>query len=515
MIYRSNCLFGVDVLVDFGVKRAGCADYSMPDCELTMKNTRLDSSDGVVRARRLHLRGGGGASLGLSLGACVVISAASTVLGQSGTPVPHQFVVRVGSSATIETIAAGIGATIQRRDDVSRAYLVETGEASNDDETEVELSGDGGVDGAERNRVILPPESHTQSFFLNVIEPDYVNQPALDLTGMRGAHSLSVGTGVVVAILDTGVDSHPMFAGLLLAGYDAINETAGGGEQANMLDDDGDGLIDEAVGHGTLVAGVVHAAAPGAMLLPVRVLNSDGVGTSFSVATGIRWAIANGAQVINLSLSTPIESGIMADAVREARAAGIVVVAAVGNGGVNEAAFPADNGGVLGVAATAPDDRLAAFSNFGTSVSLCAPGVGIVGTATDGGYWSSNGTSLSAPLVAGAAALLRSYAPSAVLSDISGWLEDSATNIVALNPSMVGAMGSGRLDARVALVLARRDSGCVADLDRDGQLNPDDLADYISAFFAEPPLAEADFNVDGVTNPDDLADYIVAFFEGC
>ena len=113
-------------------------------------------------------------------------------------------------------------------------------------------------------------------------------QYALRLLGVSAAHDVSTGSGVIVAVLDTGIDPHhEVLAGMILPdGYNFVDDNYDVSDVANGLDDDNDGDIDEMVGHGTVVAGVVAAVAPDAALLPVKVLDSDGSGTTFQAAQG-------------------------------------------------------------------------------------------------------------------------------------------------------------------------------------------------------------------------------------
>src|SRR5262249_15756207 len=146
-------------------------------------------------------------------------------------------------------------------------------------------------------------------------------QPAAAAMHLSLAHVISSGEGVRVAILDTGIDpTHPAFAGRIATSWDFLNEQPGATDVAEGLDTNGDGVVDEAWGHGTHVAGIVTLTAPAAQLLIGRVLDSDGQGDVITVACGIRWAIANGARVINLSLGSLSDSPAIRSALAEAAA---------------------------------------------------------------------------------------------------------------------------------------------------------------------------------------------------
>jgi subtilisin family serine protease len=257
------------------------------------------------------------------------------------------------------------------------------------------------------------------------------------------------------------------------------------------------------VGHGTFVAGLIAAVAPDARLLPVTVLNSDGVGDGWSFVKGIYYAIDRGVEVLNMSLSTTYDSMIVYDAVVEARNLGIVVVSPAGNFNNNdEREYPAmwdDNEpGPLefvgfGVAATDYQDVKAAFSNYDDHLFISAPGASlpavgggvptparsIVSTLPGNRYEIWEGTSFSVPLVAGTVALVRSQHPEwpadvSTFANLRTVLKNSSVNIDGQNPQYVGELGFGRLNAGAA-ALAGPIAPRLGDLNADGAVNVLDL----------------------------------------
>ena len=231
---------------------------------------------------------------------------------------------------------------------------------------------------------------------------DQVNIPEVWSSGYTGS-------GVVVSVIDTGVDAtHPEFAGRMVPGRDFISG--------------GNGFLDEN-SHGTHVAGTIAAAnnfigvtgvAPEARIMPVRVLDQDGNGSLSDVISGIRWSVENGADVINLSLGGGGYSQSMADTIQYATNRGSVVVMSSGNEGANSPAYPAAHASENGIAVGAANMNgdLARFTNrSGLNVLdyVTAPGVDIYSTLPNDGYGFMSGTSMASPHVAGIAALFKQY----------------------------------------------------------------------------------------------------------
>jgi serine protease len=255
----------------------------------------------------------------------------------------------------------------------------------------------------------------------------------LKRVGAERAWEYACGRGVTVAVIDTGVacwDKGPFSRGSDLEGtrcergYDFVNDR---GEAA---DDHGHGThvagtIAQTTNNGKGAAGLAFCAN----LMPIKVLTRQGWGTVANVAEGIRFAADEGAKVINLSLGGPIRSRILEEAVKHALGRGVVVVAAAGNSG-RSVGWPAAYEGVVAVSASDASDKIAWFSSRGPEVAIAAPGVGVTQqTVCDGGknhcelFGTFNGTSMAAPHVAGAAALLISAGvtdPDAVRAALAG-----------------------------------------------------------------------------------------------
>ena len=368
------------------------------------------------------------------------------------------------------------------------------------------------------------PEGKTGSIFTDSISmPNYRAQYGLDQIGISfgrtSAHDDSTGAGVVIAVLDTGVDaSHPELAGRVLPGLDLIDHDANPADVGNMADDDGDGLIDEMTGHGTFVAGILRLVAPDAKLLPIRVLNSDGVGDGWTLTKGMYEAIDRGVEVINLSLGSTYDTATVELAVAEAAALGIPVFASAGNFNRSEPREYQAMGEGLGVAATDWNGVKATFSNYSERLFISAPGdaganpddpsTTIVSTLPDGDYGSWEGTSFATPFVSGTAALIRAKHPDweadfDAYVQMTTILAASAVDIYPLNPQYADEeeLGVGRLDAFAAVQLGPS-APALGDLNADGVVDSSDLFSLLSDWSLVH--SSADLDGDGVVDTGDL-----------
>jgi subtilisin len=253
---------------------------------------------------------------------------------------------------------------------------------------------------------------------IEYIEPDYEVTIAAEVlpwgidridaelvwNGTQGGHDVGLGRnagdGFKIAILDTGIDyTHPDLANNVKGGVSFVDYTT------DYMDDHG---------HGTQCAGIAAAedndigaigVAPKAHLYAVKVMSSEGYGSTSRLLAGIEWATDNGMNVISMSIGSHEWAFVVENACNEAYSAGIVLVAAACN--ANESVWcPAAFDSVIAVGATDSNDARASFSNFGPELELMASGVGIYSTELGGGYTSSTGTSMAAPHVSGTVALL-------------------------------------------------------------------------------------------------------------
>jgi hypothetical protein len=312
------------------------------------------------------------------------------------------------------------------------------------------------VDDAEDDVVVDNPEGGASTIPAGTTElaASIRPQPELVRIGLAAASARATGAGVLVAVVDTGIDaSDPFLAGALEpVGFDVVDRDGDPGEARNLADDDGDGLVDEGFGHGTFVASLVHAVAPDARLAAFRVLNSDGFGLVSWLAEGITRAADAGAHVINISIGMQQQANVVKRAVEYARSRGAVVVASVGNTGLDSVAFPSAYSDTFAVTAVTPGDLRAVFAAYGSGVDLSAPGTDLLGAhpgfATRTARWS--GTSFSAALVSGACALVRELGPGLDPQTVQQAVEAASVDVDPLNPAFQGRLGRGRLDLDAA-----------------------------------------------------------------
>jgi len=288
----------------------------------------------------------------------------------------------------------------------------------------------------------------TISFYDGDPAPEkYYDQPLSPIIDLGNAQTYLPGVPSLVAVIDTGVDaSHSLLANRIHpAGYDFTQDAVGAPDVGDGLDNDFDGLVDEAVGHGTHIAGTIVLINPDAWILPLKVLDSDGNGTSFDVAEAIYHAVANGAQVINLSLGMAGESVAVAEALEFAHELDVEVYAAAGNTGDYGISFPASHHDVYAVTAVDDQDVKASFASFGPEVDLAAPGVEIY-SAMPGEAWAWwSGTSMSTAVVSGIASMVCSIDP--VEHEGGKDMKNGCVELELLNPAYYDLLGYGRVDA--------------------------------------------------------------------
>lgn len=390
---------------------------------------------------------------------CVIaLQPARSALAAAPRYVEGEVVVQINpaSGATIATInAAYRTTTIAALTPELAIYLLRTPPGVSTAQIVDQMALDTRLLFAEPNFISEAPEGDPRGIgaWAGTDPSPYVGQTARDLLGLPQAQQISRGAGIVVAVLDTGVQlDHPALRNRLAAArYDFIDGDTTPADAGNGADDDQDGTPDEMVGHGTHVAGIVLLVAPDARIMPLRVLDSDGHGDFFRVAAAIDYAVDHGAQVINLSLGAADESDAIEDAVRRASKRGVMVVAAAGNLNTNARQYPAGANCALPVTSVGANDVKSAFSNYGSWIDVSAPGETIYSAFPPSGYASWSGTSMATPFVAGQAALIRARAPGANPRSIATLIGTTARPIDGANPSFDGELGAGRIDVGASL----------------------------------------------------------------
>ena len=418
------------------------------------------------RLRASACRAGLGAtlaiSLGLGLGLAPLPLAAQT---SAESRIDGEVLVQLRANADLPAVQSRYRLSLLSRFGARPIFRFGVPAGTQVDAAIAALNADPRVVAAEANVRAGAPEARIRSVWAVGTPEQYGNQWAAAALALPQAHAHASGQGQTVAVLDTGVDaSHPMLSGRLLPGRDFVDGDLDPAEVRTAGS--------PAYGHGTHVAGLVALAAPGALIMPLRVLDGRGEGNLWVLAEALLHAVdpdgnpftRDGARVINMSLGTLQrtslleavtrlvqcdddddddnesektkdrfkDSGYQGDRDRCNVLGSAVVIAAAGNSGSStERQYPAAESatGTLAMAASTPSGGIASFSNRGPWVSLAAPGQAVVSTLPGGAYGSWSGTSMAAPLAAGVAALLFELNPDWKPEDISKRLIESAVSL--------------------------------------------------------------------------------------
>lgn len=381
--------------------------------------------------------------------------------------VPGEILVKLRKADALTALLNKYGLTLKARFGSRPIFRLVAGPLADVPSTVAALARENDVLMVEENVINGSPEARKNIVWAIGTQQQYQQQWAQAALRLPDAQSVSTGSGVRIALLDTGVDAtHPLLAGKLLPGYDFVDDDQDPSEVGSPSD--------IGFGHGTHVAGIITTVAPDARIMPLRVLDSQGMGNTWVLAEALLYAIDpdgdpstdDGAQVINMSLGTVTRTRILAAVARLAScnfvgapgrtqvsdddgddesdsgfnddkrrclgSHGAVVVAAAGNDGTPSVReYPAAEGvdGLIAVGASDQTRRLAKFSNSGSWIDLAAPGDGITSSVPGGGYATWGGTSMAAPWVAGTAALVLANEPRLTPKEVVRRLDNSASPI--------------------------------------------------------------------------------------
>ena len=320
----------------------------------------------------------------------------------------------------------------------------------------------------------------------------YVQQPAMTVINAPAGQRRSTGAGIV-AIIDSGVDpKHPVLSSVLVPGYDFTRDLPGMASELADLSQSTAAVLEQSTaavleqttviqlnqsvaaileqstaaalaarkpptffGHGTMVAGLVHLVAPTAQIMPLKAFTADGKAHTSDIVRAIYYATKHGARVINMSFKMGQFSDELMRAVNFADRKGAICVASVGNEAKPDLVYPAALGNVVGVGSTTLNGERSAFSNYGADlVTVAAPGEALVTTYPGKHYAQVWGTSFSAALVSGGAALLIG----SVNSDTRVSLEQADARRAFSQAVGCGScdLGSGRIDLGAAVQYIRQ-----------------------------------------------------------
>ena len=333
-------------------------------------------------------------------------------------------------------------------------------------------------------------ENHIYSVHEAPNDSLYNQQWYLDTVNIEEAWKQMQGISKIpVAIIDTGIDYDHEDLGAHIwinEGEDINGDGIFNKLDINNVDDDGNGYIDDVMGwdftdasyfpdggdylerdndpddehgHGTAVAGIVGAVmdnlhgiagiAPNCLLMNLRAGTAQGLLEEDDVASAIVYAVDNGARVINMSFGDDYASPLLRDVIRYAADANCILVASAGNSGSADIHYPSGYSNTISVGATNDNDQRAGFSNYGTTIDMVAPGVNIMTTKIGDRYEHFSGTSASAPVVAGLAALILSQSGDLGNEDVLGILKSSCIDLGIRGHD--DQFGAGRVDAELAM----------------------------------------------------------------
>jgi subtilisin family serine protease len=392
--------------------------------------------------------------------------------GNTDPNLPGEILVQLRSTAALGPLLNTYPLSVVSQFGARPIYRLKVAGAADANATIAALLTNPNVLNAEPNFVHQSPEARKASAWTIGTPGMYVAQWAPAAMRLPEAQRLSTGAGVSIAVLDTGVDSqHPALAGKLVPGFNFVDYNTNTAEVGNWTTNPG-------YGHGTHVAGLVAMVAPSATIMPLRVLDANGMGNAWVLAEAMLYAVDpdrnpatnDGVQVINMSLGSisrthildtvaklaacdvaPViidpldplaDPGYDGDRTRCNAFSGAVIIAAAGNDGSKDIRqYPAAEGayGLIAVTSSSLNKQLSPFSNFGSWVHVAAPGEGITSAIPGGAYGTWSGTSMASPLTAGTVALVRAANPAMTPKDVARRVTRISANLCGTNLRQVDA----------------------------------------------------------------------------
>ncbi|MBU6428488.1 MAG: S8 family serine peptidase [Cyanobacteria bacterium REEB65] len=403
-------------------------------------------------------------SLGLLAGCGTIPQAAPLIPQQASTPTaqakapavaaPPKDVSSAVPGEIIVKFKAGQSTNIPGADEISDvlgipgAHVYKLQSGTYDTQSVASLADDPRIEWAEPRYLCHAADVGQPVYYPDPTQADMFNEQ-WDMFKVAAPAAWGVVKGnssVLVADVDSGVDyTHPALQESVVKGH-------------NFVDGNDDPMDDPNTGHGTHTAGTIAAngsvvgVAFGVKVLAVKVLDSNDYGTDDQVAAGIDYAVQAGVKILNLSAGDTDLSNVLDEAIANATKSGVLCVVAAGNDGTTAPFYPAVVPGVLAVGSVGMSDARSTWSNYGSYVNIAAPGENIVSTLP-GGYGIGSGTSMAAPHVAGAAALLLSRYPQLTVDQLSQALTQSGDPTTGFTQSTVK-----RLNVKSALDLAGQDT---------------------------------------------------------
>lgn len=363
-----------------------------------------------------------------------------------------EIIVSLAADHGIDEVLTNWGVTLLEEYPEGNLYLVYAQGVEELVEFAEMMEEDPAVSWAEANYFQETPEGIRQMVILAIggTMVDYEDQEISHRIGIDDAHSVTSGEGILVAVLDSGVDpDHEALQGRLAdGGYDFVDGDPEPWEEANGLDDDDDGITDEGFGHGSMVAGIIALVAPEAEILPIRVLDDEGRSDAFLVSEAISYALIQGADVLNMSFGVPIEIESIGHEIDLARSLGAVVVSGAGNESREDPPyFPAIEDNSFMITALDSMDRKADFADWNNGVLVSCPGTGVRSAYPDGQWGLGSGCSFAVPFVSGEAALILSLWPHLTPEEVEEQVELAIEPIYEIpeNEEYDGELGSGRI----------------------------------------------------------------------